>query len=231
MYILQSATNRNEEEKINGGFVERSIPPSTRGTGGRMLRNRAQGGRRRRNARDVFPLFLLSALVVDSTTIRGTSGKHRTPFNWANFLSSSEKTAALFSPLPSSPRPSPFTSRAILGSGWISERFPWIATRHCALRSILDSVQDPSHNSPPILPSPRESFTSWNLCSSLVLNYRMIRYDMQTSPKKSAYTRYMARWCMIAQSLKAILKKLFSFWKTTYITSLQTLLQNIKIFI
>lgn len=53
----------------------------------------------RRNARDVFPLFLLSAPVVDSRTIRETSGKHRVSFNWANFLSSLEKLT-----LPSLPR-------------------------------------------------------------------------------------------------------------------------------
>lgn len=91
MYILQSATNRNEGGKINGYFMRRSIPAKTR------VRRRGRGEDRysskgeRERAKDVFPLFLLSTLVVDSTTIRGTSGKHRVPFNWANFLLSEEK--------------------------------------------------------------------------------------------------------------------------------------------
>lgn len=71
---------------------------------------------------DVFLLFLLSTLVVDSTTIRGTSGKHRVPFNWANFLSSLEKLHPLTFytfRLPFPDRPS-----GVSGGSEISERFP-----------------------------------------------------------------------------------------------------------
>lgn len=91
--------------------------PAQEDTGG----ERTQKNGERERVRDVFPLFLLSTLVVDSTTIRETSSKHRLPFNWANFLLSEEKLHSY----PLLYVPSSLVHLAFRGRvGWISERFP-----------------------------------------------------------------------------------------------------------
>jgi hypothetical protein len=104
----------------------------------------------------VFPLFLLSTPVVDSRTIRGTSGKHRASFNWANFLSrNSRKNYGLRLLLPPATARPPSRVHRFPGiSGAARARMD---IREVSLnsnetsrtRSILDSVQGPPHNSPP----------------------------------------------------------------------------------
>lgn len=90
MYILQSATNRNERGKNKWwlrGEIDFTQNPRKETRKGKTTQKNGE----RERARNVFPLFLLSALVVDSTTIRETSSKHRVPFNWTNFLLNEEK--------------------------------------------------------------------------------------------------------------------------------------------
>jgi len=197
MYIPQSATNRIEGGKINGSFVERSIPFRPRARQRRRLRRGREGARGwRRNARGVFSLFLLSASVVDSRTIRETSGKQRAPFNWANFLPSLEKLR------PSLSRSLRLLSlsKRVSGGGRIDIREVSLNSNETSrTRPILDSVRGPSHNSSPNPADPRESFILRGLCSSFSLNYRTMRSDMR-HPKRSYMTRQYPMRCTIRLS-------------------------------